>query len=120
MPPAPGQTPPAAVPQDAAPQAQVVPDVVAEQIPAELRQTLAKAGMDVESMEPETRMTIALMASQREPAPAADNPLQQSSRESTKQKSMEEILMKAQKMYQMSEQERKAELQQEVQENPGA
>lgn len=61
---------PAAAPQgQAAPapapiQVETLPEVKAEQIPAEIRQSLAQAGMPVETMTKEARMSVALMASQ--------------------------------------------------------
>ena len=64
MPSSSASAPPAA--QDAAPQP--IPQVTPDQIPDPIRQSLAQAGMPVEQMTNETRMSIKLMSG---PPPAA-------------------------------------------------
>ena len=84
-----------------------MPTVAPESIPADIRQALAQNNMPVESMTNEARMSIKLLASVEQAAAAGgggDNILGPD-RGSVKQASMEEILMRAQRVYQMSKNE---------------
>ena len=48
--------------QDAAPALEVIPEVPAEDIPPQIRQSMAEAGIPVESMTNEARASIAIMS----------------------------------------------------------
>ena len=86
-----------------------MPTVAPDSIPADIRQVLAQNNIPVESMTNEARMSIKLMASVEQAAEGGDNILGPN-RGSVKQATMEEILMRAQKVYQMSKNEQVAEV----------